>query len=328
MYAVKSSRQSFDLPAADAALRVLAADWLSHLAGERRMAKLTMDAYARDLRQFIDFLKDRTGAAVSLSDLTVLAQSDVRAFLAARRHDGAGSRSLLRGLAGIRSFLRFLEREGEAKIAAFDAVRTPKTARRLPKALTVGEARDLADADSRIGEERAPWILARDAAVLSLLYGCGLRISEALGLTRADAPIGRRDIVTVRGKGGKTRSAPVIAPVREAVESYLDLCPYQLAPDGPLFVGARGGPLSPRIIQLAVERMRGALGLPDTATPHALRHSFATHLLGRGGDLRSIQELLGHASLSTTQIYTAIDTQRLLSAYQSAHPRIRTGAKG
>lgn len=316
-----------DFRAADADLRALADGWLSHLSGERRMARLTLEAYARDLRQFLDFVAERSGGRVALADLADLVQADARAFLANRRDAGAGSRSLLRGLAGIRSFLRFLEREGHAKVVAFDAVRTPKTARRLPKALAVSEARDLADTETRAGEARAPWILARDAAVLSMLYGCGLRISEALSLTRADAPVGRRDIVTVRGKGGKTRSAPVIAPVRQAVESYLELCPYQLAPEGPLFVGARGGPLSPRIIQLAVERMRGALGLPDTATPHALRHSFATHLLGRGGDLRSIQELLGHASLSTTQIYTAIDTRRLLSAYQSAHPRARPSEK-
>lgn len=309
-------------------LRGLVASWVSHLAGERRMAKLTLEAYERDLRQFLDYVGENSGKPVGLADLGALSQAEARAFLAARRQAGAGSRSLLRGLAGIRSFLRFLEREGHAKVSAFANVRTPKTARRLPKALTVGEARDLSDTDSRVGEARAPWILARDAAVLALLYGCGLRISEALGLTRADAPTGRRDVVTVLGKGGKTRSAPVIEPVRRAVEAYLDLCPYELPPGGPLFVGARGGPLSPRIIQLAVERMRGALGLPDTATPHALRHSFATHLLGRGGDLRSIQELLGHASLSTTQIYTAIDTQRLLSAYQSAHPRARAVAKG
>ena len=326
MTAVESLPHPNEFRAADPGLRALVGVWLSHLAGERRMARLTLEAYARDLRQFIDFIGVRTGAVIGLPDLHGLAQADARAFLASRRDTGAGSRSLLRGLAGIRSFLRFLEREGHAKIAAFDAVRTPKTARRLPKALSVGEARDLADAGSRDGEARAPWVLARDAAVLSLLYGCGLRISEALSLTRADAPTGRRDTLTVRGKGGKTRSAPVIEPVRRAIESYLELCPYQLAPEGPLFVGARGGPLSPRIIQLAVERMRGALGLPDTATPHALRHSFATHLLGRGGDLRSIQELLGHASLSTTQIYTAIDTKRLLSAYQSAHPRARPPA--
>lgn len=328
MQAVELPGRMDDFRAAGPGLRPLVHDWLAHLAGERRMAGLTLEAYARDVRQFLDFIAGRSSQRVALADLILLTQADARAFLAARREYGAGSRSLLRGLAGIRSFFKFLQREGHAQISAFDAVRTPKTARRLPKALTVGEARDLADADSRAGEARAPWILARDAAVLALLYGCGLRISEALSLTRADAPVGRRDTVTVRGKGGKTRSAPVIEPVRRAVENYLELCPYQLPPDGPLFAGARGGSLSPRIIQLAVERMRGALGLPDTATPHALRHSFATHLLGRGGDLRSIQELLGHASLSTTQIYTAIDTKRLLSAYQSAHPRARPLSKG
>jgi integrase/recombinase XerC len=173
----------------------------------------------------------------------------------------------------------------------------------------------------RDGEARDPWILARDAAVIALLYGAGLRIAEALSIRRQDAPVGLLDSVTILGKGRKTRSAPVIAPVRREIENYLKLCPYALAPGGPLFVGAKGGPLSPRIIQLTVARLRGALGLPDSATPHALRHSFATHLLGRGGDLRTIQELLGHASLSTTQIYTAIDSKRLMEAYRAAHPR-------
>lgn len=304
-------------------LEALQRAWIEHLAGERRMAALTLDAYRRDIRQFLDFVSARIGCPPTLKDLSALTQADARAFLASRREAGVSNRSLLRGLAGLRSFLRFLDREGHAKIDAFAAARTPKTARRLPKALNVSDARDLLDPETRSGESRAPWVLARDAAVLALLYGCGLRISEALGLRRGEAPIGRRDLVTVRGKGGKTRSAPVIEPVRRAIETYLELCPYRLESDGPLFVGAKGGPLSPRIVQLAVERMRGALGLPDSATPHSLRHSFATHLLGRGGDLRSIQELLGHASLSTTQIYTAIDTQRLLAAYSSAHPRAR-----
>lgn len=309
--------------AAVPALQSLVALWLAHLRGERRMAALTLEAYARDLRQFVDFVADGAGRPIALEDLAALEQSDARAFMASRRAQGAGNRSLLRGLAGVRSFLRFLEREGLAKIDAFATVRTPKTARRLPKALSAPDARDLADAESRAGEGRVPWILARDAAVLSLLYGCGLRISEALDLARGQAPVGRRDTLVVHGKGGKIRSVPVIEPVRRAVEAYLDLCPYQLATDGPLFLGARGGRLSPRIIQLAVERMRGALGVPDSATPHALRHSFATHLLARGGDLRSIQELLGHASLSTTQIYTAVDAGRLLAVYKSAHPRAR-----
>jgi integrase/recombinase XerC len=253
--------------------------------------------------------------------LRELTGADLRAFLASRRREDIGSRSLLRSLAGIRSFARFLERQGKGKLGMFAAVRTPKLARGLPKPLSVTGARDLADVGSRAGETRPAWVLARDAAVLALLYGSGLRISEALGLKRSEAPIAGRDHVTVLGKGRKTRTVPVIRNVQESIEAYLDLCPFTLAPEGPLFVGARGGPLSPRIIQLAVERMRGALGLPDTATPHALRHSFATHLLSRGGDLRTIQELLGHASLSTTQLYTAVDTARLLAAYSSAHPR-------
>ncbi len=304
-------------------LQALATRWLLHLRGERRLAPLTLEAYARDLRQFISHFADRAGRPATVDDFGALSQADVRAFMAARRSAGAGNRTLLRGLAAARSFARFLEREEVAAISAFSAVRAPKTARRLPRALAVADARDLADAATRAGEQRSPWILARDAAVLSLLYGAGLRISEALAITRGDAPVGRRDIVTIRGKGGKVRSAPVIEPVRRTIEAYLEICPYELRADGPLFVGARGAQLSPRIIQLAVERMRGALGLPDTATPHALRHSFATHLLSRGGDLRTIQELLGHASLSTTQIYTAIDTKRLLDAYRSAHPRAR-----
>jgi len=287
----------------------------------RRVSPHTAEAYARDLRQFLQFLTDHFGEAPSLASLRELTGADFRAFLASRRREDIGSRSLLRSLAGIRSFARFLERQGKGKLGMFAAVRTPKLARSLPKPLSVASARDLAEVESRAGELRPVWVLARDAAVLALLYGSGLRISEALGLRRAGAPVGARDYVIVLGKGRKTRMVPVIRKVQEAVEIYLELCPFPLPPEGPLFVGARGGPLSPRILQLAVERMRGALGLPDTATPHALRHSFATHLLSRGGDLRTIQELLGHASLSTTQLYTAVDTARLLAAYSSAHPR-------
>ena len=202
-------------------------------------------------------------------------------------------------------------------------LRSPKAPRRLPKALPAQSARALVDEDSRAGDARPDWILARDSAVLGLLYGAGLRISEALSIKRQDAPTGEMDIVTVTGKGGKVRSVPVIAPVQRAIARYLSLCPWPLPASGPLFVGAKGGALSPRIIQLAVAELRGALGLPETATPHALRHSFATHLLGKGGDLRTIQELLGHASLSTTQIYTAINSARLLEAYRGAHPRAR-----
>ena len=201
-------------------------------------------------------------------------------------------------------------------------MRAPKLPKTLPKPLDVASAKRLADVDLRAGEEREPWVLARDAAVLALLYGSGLRISEALGLTREAVPApGKGDAITVTGKGNKTRMVPVLRQVLELIDEYVALCPYDLPDQGPIFVGAKGGPLSPRIVQLVMARLRGALGLAETATPHALRHSFATHLLARGGDLRAIQELLGHASLSTTQIYTAVDTEQLLNVYRSAHPR-------
>ncbi len=297
-----------------------AALWLRALAGQKRASHHTIDGYARDVSGFLGFLTEHLGARPDSGALIALQPADLRAFLASRRNAGLESRSLLRALAAIRNFLRFLEKKNLARTDFFSAVRPPKKPHSLPKALTVRDARDLIDPQQRAGEAREPWVLARDAAVLALLYGAGLRISEALSIARADAPIGRVDRITITGKGGKTRTLPVIAPVRDAIEAYIASCPYELS-GGPLFLGARGGPLSPRIVQLAVERLRGALGLPDSATPHALRHSFATHLLGRGGDLRTIQELLGHASLSTTQVYTAVDKKRLLDAYRSAHPR-------
>jgi integrase/recombinase XerC len=251
--------------------------------------------------------------------LAKLSPADVRAFMAARRGDGLSSRSLMRVLAGARSFARFLERNGKGKVGALSAVRAPKVGKTLPKPLAIAAAKRIADTGLRAGEAREPWIIARDAAVLGLLYGSGLRISEALSLKPKDLVEG--DAITVTGKGNKTRMVPVLPQVAKLITDYVALCPLDLPDDGALFVGARGGPLSPRIVQLAMARLRGALGLPDTATPHALRHSFATHLLARGGDLRAIQELLGHASLSTTQIYTAVDSERLLEVYASAHPR-------
>jgi integrase/recombinase XerC len=296
--------------------------WLSYLSAERRMSPRTVDSYRRDVVQFLAFCCEHSGARVSLKTLSRLAPLDIRAFMAARRAEGVGSRSLMRMLAGLRSFARFLERNGRGSIGAVAAVRTPKLEKTLPKPLPVPLAKRIADPDLRAGEEREPWVLARDAAVLALLYGSGLRISEALGLKRKDLPDpGTDEAVRVTGKGNKTRMVPVLAQVARLAAEYVAICPYRLAPDGPLFVGAKGGALSPRVIQLAMARMRGALGLPDSATPHALRHSFATHLLGRGGDLRSIQELLGHASLSTTQIYTAVDADRLLEVYRNTHPR-------
>ena len=246
----------------------------------------------------------------------------MRAFMSSRRAEGISSRSLMRTLAAARSFARFLERNGKGKIGALAAVRSPKIPRPLPKPLGVAAAKQLTDADVRAGEEREPWILARDAAVLALLYGSGLRISEALGLKKKDVPEpGKGDTIIVTGKGNKTRMVPVLPQVLELIADYVAAFPGALSAEGSLFRGARGGALSPRIIQLTMERLRGALSLPDSATPHALRHSFATHLLARGGDLRAIQELLGHASLSTTQIYTAVDAEHLIEVYRSAHPR-------
>ncbi len=296
--------------------------WLAHLGSEKRMSPKTVEAYQRDVQQFLTFLAEHLGGQPSLGKLAKLTPADVRAFMAARRGNGIGSRSLMRSLAGMRSFARFLERNGKGKVGALSAVRAPKVPKTLPKPLHIAAAKQVSDADLRAGEERDPWVLARDAAVLGLLYGSGLRISEALGLKRQDMPKpGQSDVIKVVGKGNKQRMVPVLPQVSQLIANYVAICPYDLPPDGPLFVGARGGPLSPRIVQLVMERLRGALSLPDTATPHALRHSFATHLLARGGDLRAIQELLGHASLSTTQIYTAVDTERLLEVYRSAHPR-------
>jgi len=295
------------------------AGWLAHLGAERRLSPKTLEAYQRDVLQFLAFLAGHLGGAPSLKDLAALSPADVRAFLAARRANNIGSRSLMRSLAGLRAFGRFLERNGKGKVGALAAVRAPKIGKTLPRPLAIAAARGVADPDLAAGDGREPWIHARDAAVLGLLYGCGLRISEALGLKRA--AFGAADVLTVTGKGRKQRMVPLIPRLQTLIGDYIALCPYDLPEHGPLFVGAKGGPLSPRLIQLAMARLRGALGLPESATPHALRHSFATHLLARGGDLRSIQELLGHASLSTTQIYTAVDAERLIEAYRSAHPR-------
>ncbi|WP_020179768.1 tyrosine recombinase XerC [Methylopila sp. M107] len=299
------------------------ADWLTRLGAERRMSPKTVEAYGRDVRIFLVFLQNHLGGPATLEDFAGLKPRDIRAFLAARRANGLSSRSLMRGLASARSFARHLARTGRGEASAFAAVRSPKIARSLPKPIAAPLARRMIDADERAGEDRETWVLARDAAVLALLYGCGLRISEALSLSRREAPITGADRIEVTGKGGKRRQLPVIAAVSKAVEDYLALCPLHLPPEGPLFVGQKGGPLNPRIVQGAVARMRGGLGLPDTATPHALRHSFATHLLGRGGDLRTIQELLGHASLSTTQIYTEVDGARLTAIHAAFHPRAR-----
>ena len=314
--------QPIELDSADESIALEMARWLAFLRAERRLSPKTSEAYARDLRQFLEFLAQHWEARVTLKRFAALEATDIRAFMAKRRSDEIASRSLMRALAGLRSFGRFLEREGRGKVGALSAIRAPKVGKSLPKPVAVAAAKRLADANERAGENREPWIWARDAAVMALLYGSGLRISEALGLKRRDVPLpGEGDILIVTGKGNKTRMVPVLQNVLTLIQDYAAMCPYPLPPEGPMFVGARGGPLLPRIIQLTMARLRGALGLPDSATPHALRHSFATHLLSRGGDLRAIQELLGHASLSTTQIYTGIDSERLLEVYKSAHPR-------
>ena len=304
-----------------ALVREAVEDWLAYLTVERQLAAKTAEAYQRDISQFLAFFAGHLNRLPDMKQLLALQARDVRAFLAARRNEGVGSRSLARTLSALRMFYKFLERRGYGKNDAIRAVALPKLPHSVPKPLTAPKATALVDGADIDAGDAAEWVIARDTAVLALLYGSGLRISEALALTRREAPIKGRDMLRVTGKGSKTRVVPVLPIVREAVERYLALCPLKLGSDEPLFVGVRGKQLSPRIIQLRIASARIVLGLPETATPHALRHSFATHLLGAGADLRAIQELLGHASLSTTQGYTEVDRAHLLKAYSSAHPR-------
>jgi integrase/recombinase XerC len=299
-------------------MRLAAADWLLHLEHERGATQNTLEAYARDLGQFLAWLKGDLGHAPCLADLARLDARRFRAFMAARRRTGMASRSLARTMSALRVFFRWLEAQEIAKNRSLLQVAMPKVPHGIPKPLTVEKAAAVVDGGA--GAE-PDWVMARDSAVLLLLYGSGLRISEALELQRRDAPLEDRDVLRITGKGNKERLVPVLPVTQAAIARYIKLCPYTLATGGPLFLGAKGGRLSPRIVQLLMERMREGLGLPHTATPHALRHSFATHLLARGGDLRAIQELLGHASLSTTQIYTGVDSERLIEVYRSAHPR-------
>jgi integrase/recombinase XerC len=291
-------------------------DWLRHLASVRRVAPLTLEAYRRDLDQFVAFLAPHLGGPADLAALRDLRAADFRAFLAQRRNEGVGARSLGRALAALRGFFRHLERHDLGSAEAISTLRTPRQPKSLPKALTIPEAKSVLGGIDHV--ENIAWVIARDTAVMALLYGAGLRISEALGLKKADL---ESATLRVTGKGGKTRLVPVLPEITRLLDEYRAHLPFALGPDDVIFRGEKGGPLSPRIIQLRIASMRFHLGLPESATPHALRHSFATHLLGRGGDLRTIQELLGHASLSTTQVYTAVDTDRLLAAYRAAHPR-------
>ncbi len=302
-------------------VREAVGDWLAYLTVERQLAAKTAEAYQRDISQFLAFLAGHLNRLPDMKQLLALQARDVRGFLAARRTEGVGSRSLARTLSALRMFYKFLERRGYGKNDAIRAVALPKLPHSVPKPLTAPKATALVDGADLADDDAPEWVLARDTAVLALLYGSGLRISEALSLKRREAPLKGRDMLRVTGKGSKTRVVPVLPIVREAVERYLALCPLKCDSDDPLFVGVRGKQLSPRLIQLRIARARVALGLPETATPHALGHSFATHLLGAGADLRAIQELLGHASLSTTQGYTEVDRAHLLKAYTNAHPR-------
>lgn len=300
----------------DAGRGALAA-WLAAQKGLRGASGNTLDAYARDVSGFLAFLTEHKGEAQGIAALGRVTLSDMRAWMAFCRSQGIGARSLARRLSAVKSFYRWLaEREGFDATPVLSA-RAPKFHKKLPRPLAEDAAQDVIDTIDL--QSQTPWVAARDQAVATLLYGCGLRISEALGLTGADLPMG--EALRITGKGGKERIVPVIAPARQAVDAYTRLCPYPAEANAALFRGVRGGPLGPRTVQKLVARVRMQLGLPASVTPHALRHSFATHLLNAGGDLRAIQELLGHASLSTTQAYTAVDTARLMEVYRRAHPK-------
>jgi integrase/recombinase XerC len=292
--------------------------FLSHLGNERRMAAKTVEAYGSDLAGFFGFLRGHLGEEPTLKALSRLKARDLRAYLAARRRDGLSDASIARLLSSIKALYRWMSRAHGLENAEIGYLQGPRRAPRLPRPVSIDAARDILH-EAETEPDAEPWIGARDLAVLSLLYGAGLRISEALSLTGAHVPAPER--LRITGKGGKVRIIPLIQPVREAIDSYASLCPYALTKSGALFRGAKGGALSPRIIQARMQLLRGVLGLPETATPHALRHAFATHLLANGADLRAIQTLLGHASLSTTQVYTGVDSSRLRAVHAAAHPR-------
>jgi len=298
-------------------------DWLATLAHERRASPHTLRAYGDDVARFIGFQAIHMGGVVSEKTLAKITPADIRAFITVRRKEGLGPGGVQRALAAVRSFYKYLAREGILENAAARSIRTPRVRRALPRPLSVEDAQR---AITQAGEHNVDWLGARDAALLTLLYGAGLRISEALGLRRADVPLG--ETLTVIGKGRKERSVPVLPIVAATLSEYAAKIPFAAAPSSPLFLSRRGRPMSPREAQGLMQRLRGRLGLSEQATPHALRHSFATHILQGGADLRSVQELLGHASLSTTQIYTAMDTRQLLETYSTAHPRARTAEEG
>jgi integrase/recombinase XerC len=294
----------------------LAARWVGHLQHDRRRSVHTVRAYVATAHRFIQFLGGYRGEAIGPDALLCLGAADLRAFLAQRRGEGLGPSSAARELSGVRAFLKYAAEQAGIP-AQLPRTRAPKRPRTLPRPAAPDEAMGLAE--DAAAAASAPWLGARDLAILLLLYGAGLRVAEALSLTARALPIGAT--LRVTGKRSKTRVVPIVPAVREAIEDYVRQCPWPRAGDAPLFVGARGGPLNPDLVRRSVAAARRRLGLPDSLTPHALRHSFATHLLARGADLRALQELLGHASLSSTQIYTAVDAARLLDVYRHAHPR-------
>ncbi|HTW33920.1 MAG TPA: tyrosine recombinase XerC [Rhizomicrobium sp.] len=296
--------------------QTLKKDWLASLAHERRMSAHTLVAYDHDVARFLEFLSGHQGGLPTERSLAKLSPADIRAFITERRADGLSSRSVRRALSAVRSFFRYLTREAILENPAARSVRGPRVPKSLPRPLSIDDAaRTLEEAATHDVE----WLAARDVALLTLLYGAGLRISEALSLKRGDAPLG--EALTILGKRSKERIVPVLPVVREAIAAYAKDIPFSGKRDAPLFLSRRGKPMSAREAQALMQRLRGRLGLPERATPHALRHSFATHLLSNGGDLRSVQELLGHASLSSTQVYTDIDTKHLMDVYEKAHPR-------
>jgi integrase/recombinase XerC len=296
--------------------RALAAQWAGYLEHDRRRSAHTVRAYAATAQRLIDFLGRYRGESIGPAGLIEIAATDLRAFLAQRRAEGLGASSAARELSGVRAFLRYAA-EQQGSHPQLPRTRAPKRPRTLPRPASPDDAMGLAE--DAAAAASTPWIGARDLAILLLLYGAGLRVVEALSLTARVMPIGAT--LRVTGKRSKTRIVPIVAAVREAIDEYVRQCPYPLSGEAPLFVGARGGPLNPDLVRRSVAAARKRLGLPDTLTPHALRHSFATHLLAGGADLRALQELLGHASLSSTQIYTAVDAARLLDVYRHAHPR-------
>ncbi|GAA5065373.1 tyrosine recombinase XerC [Roseibacterium beibuensis] len=304
------------------AIRDLLDSWLTHERAIKGASEATLRAYGADVTGFFAFQAEYLGGAPGPAALRGLGPRELRAWMADQRGRGVGARSLARRLSAVKGFFNWWAERDGFDATAILSLRAPKHQRRLPRPLTEDGARDMIDG---VGEQDArDWVAARDIAVITLLYGCGLRISEALGLDARLIPL--PEVLRIRGKGGKERELPVLPAARAAVDRYAALCPHDLAPGTPMFRGIRGGALGPRAVAKVMEKTRMQLGLPSSATPHAMRHSFATHLLNAGGDLRAIQELLGHASLSTTQAYTAVDTARLLDIYQSAHPSARKRA--